>query len=259
MNSLHFVHYSAGQPSQTKTYYIDRKPYTISADGELLPEEKTPRPSNAWIIFRSHSLRDFKAADPNFRAPQGIISKMIADLWKTATPETKATYNDLARQCKIEHATKYPEYKLKPRPKKAMKKKYPTSRSLSISSTSSTESNNSSVLPSYSQQFNTISSSASSVFSSSSCQPPSPTYASFNLSPWNDSSPTFRPTTDDYYSSNWFIGLSPPFCDSLDVTESANWAFNDRQGWGPGHGGNGDVWSSGYEQQTSRLGNWEAL
>lgn len=81
------------------------------------------------ILFRAQKLRDFKVSDPDFRAPQGIISKVsphcpvlpccrpfdlflcrkvVADLWRNASPETKRIYGDLAEQCRVEHTKKYP-------------------------------------------------------------------------------------------------------------------------------------------------------
>lgn len=265
MNSIQFVHYIADDSSQTDRYYQDGKASQspIQADPSL--PLKTPRPMNSWILFRAQMLREFKEADPTFRQPQGVMSKVTADLWRNATPETKAAYNALADQKRIEHATKYPHYKLKPKPKKGLKSKYPSSRSSSISSTASNESNNITISrsSSYSQPSSTYpASSSSSSFSSPSSTPLcSPTYTCFNPRIWNDpaTSPTLMLAVD-HYSSPACYTLPPPSGENSDLSWSANWAFNEDQGWEPVQTSS-ERWDSRYElsEQPSGLVNWDAL
>lgn len=109
MSGIQFVHYVVGA--------ID----SSHCEEKFIPapevEVRLPRPQNSWILFRAQKLRDFKHSDPSFRAPQGVISKVVADLWRNASPETKRVYSELAEQKRVEHATMYPAYKFKARPK----------------------------------------------------------------------------------------------------------------------------------------------
>jgi hypothetical protein len=79
-------------------------------------EARAPRPSNAFITFKS-ALRDGphkkEYAERLSRGENiGVIAQQI---WKTISPEEKSAWYSTARRTKAEHALKYPDYKFQPR------------------------------------------------------------------------------------------------------------------------------------------------
>lgn len=156
MADLHFVHY-ASDSSSPRGYSETKQPVNT----------RVPRPMNSWILFRAQTLRDFQESDPDFRAPQGVISKLVSDLWKSAHPKTRQEYEDLAKRGRIEHAKKYPNYRFKFR-EKSLKLHLNASTKLQMASTEP-------ISPS-----SVSSSSPSTVYT----MPISPTKDSFDLGLW---------------------------------------------------------------------------
>ncbi|KAF5370574.1 hypothetical protein D9758_002087 [Tetrapyrgos nigripes] len=83
------------------------------------PEVKIPRPPNAWILFRSDMLRKINPHtwDANgrpTRKTQAVVSKEVADLWKTASPDVRAEYERRADAKKAEHSIQFPNYRFTP-------------------------------------------------------------------------------------------------------------------------------------------------
>ncbi|TNY17402.1 hypothetical protein DMC30DRAFT_120993 [Rhodotorula diobovata] len=76
--------------------------------------DRPPRPMNAWLLFRTAQLRQMQEDNPGLRKSQGELSKLIAEMWKTVSPEVKQGYEDLARQRKVEHQRIYPDYRYSP-------------------------------------------------------------------------------------------------------------------------------------------------
>lgn len=98
----------------------------------LTSTERAPRPPNAWILYRSDKIRAYtkggtlpgmeafiearqsqsKDQSPNAEGaedghsrrnlPQADISRLIAQAWKSETPEVKARYDHLANVRKLE-------------------------------------------------------------------------------------------------------------------------------------------------------------
>lgn len=232
MSDIHFVHYVTDQlPTRS-----DGLPVKAPVDPEATPA-RTPRPQNSWILFRAQKLRDFKVSDPDFRAPQGIISKVVADLWRNASPETKRIYGDLAEQCRVEHTKKYPKYKFKVRSKGLRLKIKVNKPEPSPPLYFATDPVLPPISPSYSYP-SPFSSDPSPSCSSSS----SPSSSMFNHNIWTQPqlpslSASYR--RDDGYplpplSRPEHYVLHPPvsqtFGDAPESSWSTNWAFEGRRG-----------------------------
>ncbi|KAA1468975.1 hypothetical protein DENSPDRAFT_551397 [Dentipellis sp. KUC8613] len=77
--------------------------------------ERIPRPRNAWILYRSAMIKTLTPPPPGARRrTQGEISRILAPMWASATPEVRAFYQDEAAREKAEHAARYPDYKFAP-------------------------------------------------------------------------------------------------------------------------------------------------
>lgn len=101
-----------------------------------------PRPPNAWILYRSAKIKErcesewreefadiresrllagvshqakSSSSSSNASTVQAYMSKRIADLWKSESPETKHHYFRLSQEKKLEHARLYPDYRFAPR------------------------------------------------------------------------------------------------------------------------------------------------
>lgn len=79
---------------------------------------RTPRPPNAWIIYRSEKFRTIPPPPPG-TAPQlqANVSKIVAAMWKAEPPTVRAHYERLSDIMKIEHQLKNPGYHFRPRTK----------------------------------------------------------------------------------------------------------------------------------------------
>ncbi|KAI0785528.1 high mobility group box domain-containing protein, partial [Abortiporus biennis] len=76
-----------------------------------------PRPRNPWILFRGDALKMYKPAEGETGQQQAQVSKEIAKMWRNASPQIRAHYEDLAEIEKAEHKAKYPDYKYQPKSK----------------------------------------------------------------------------------------------------------------------------------------------
>ncbi|RPD63730.1 HMG-box [Lentinus tigrinus ALCF2SS1-6] len=78
--------------------------------------EKIPRPPNAWIIYRTDRLNEWKDTrgpnDPPVK--QADISRMIGTRWRFEADHVKLEYEKRAAIAKAEHKRKYPNYKYNP-------------------------------------------------------------------------------------------------------------------------------------------------
>jgi len=73
------------------------------------------RPANAWILYRSHKMKNLKPTEPSApRRTQADISKLIAEMWKNETEEVKKYYETLSDLAKVEHHAQYPTYRFQP-------------------------------------------------------------------------------------------------------------------------------------------------
>lgn len=110
----------------TKPYEQSRASPISSVAPTLPPTSKPdrpPRPMNAWLLFRNAQVKELQSQNPEDRKAQGQLSKIIAELWKAATPETKRVYENMAKEKKEEHARQYPDYRYTPREKPAKKRR----------------------------------------------------------------------------------------------------------------------------------------
>ncbi|RPD78423.1 hypothetical protein L226DRAFT_520772 [Lentinus tigrinus ALCF2SS1-7] len=86
--------------------------------------EKIPRPPNAWIIYRTDRLNEWKDTrgpnDPPVK--QADISRMIGTRWRFEADHVKLEYEKRAAIAKAEHKRKYPNYKYNPMSKEAKEK-----------------------------------------------------------------------------------------------------------------------------------------
>lgn len=77
-----------------------------------------PRPPNAWILYRSDKLRQLPPVEPGGpRRAQADVSRLIAQMWKSETEQTRTEYERRADAKKAEHAILYPNYRFQPQTK----------------------------------------------------------------------------------------------------------------------------------------------
>lgn len=238
-----FVHYdiSAGTCELPEVVEESRAPI----------ERKTPRPMNSWLLFRAQKVRDFKAADPNFRAPQGEVSKMISELWKNATPQIRRQYEELANLRRVEHGVRYPDYKLKSR-SRGLSLKFKTSTfetpsfDFSFPPLSSTSTPPSTSSPSSSSFYASSSSYSHLTPSDSAPYSPPPNQPSFTAIP-----DSYFPSYDSYFPSSDCLSASQEIsANSWDQISSSNQsytpsAYDHRNSWSSfvGSGSSQDYYS----------------
>ncbi|KAI9262205.1 hypothetical protein BDA99DRAFT_572171 [Phascolomyces articulosus] len=75
-------------------------------------EPKVPRPMNCFLAFRLEKQGQIVDMVPG--ANHRDISKLLAKWWKELSEEEKEPYRERARQAKLEHAEKYPNYRYQP-------------------------------------------------------------------------------------------------------------------------------------------------
>ena len=88
-------------------------------------EPKIPRPRNAFILFRQHYhkilINEWTAK--NIEIPHNSeISKLLGNKWKLISAKEKLHWDNLAKQEKLNHEKKFPQYKY--RPVRKQKKKF---------------------------------------------------------------------------------------------------------------------------------------
>ncbi|KAK4703420.1 hypothetical protein P7C70_g2799, partial [Phenoliferia sp. Uapishka_3] len=73
-----------------------------------------PRPPNAWILFRSQTIRNLKQSSEPVKMSQSDISKHIGEMWRGESTEVRQWYEKQADLKKEEHKRMYPGYKYQP-------------------------------------------------------------------------------------------------------------------------------------------------
>ncbi|KAI8977453.1 high mobility group box domain-containing protein, partial [Mycotypha africana] len=71
------------------------------------------RPLNAFMLYRSERKVLFGS---RFHAKE--VSKMLGQMWRREPDTTKAFYQKKADRMKLEHLSKYPEYRYLPQSRK---------------------------------------------------------------------------------------------------------------------------------------------
>lgn len=137
-----FLRSSSGSESSA-SQYAERP--TTSSGGTV----KVARPPNAWILYRSTKLAEWKSKNPELytkghrteadrgnRPTQASMSKHIADLWKEEPQEVKEHFHKEAMMRSVQHAIENPGYRFNPnkgRKKNTTAKKAKSSKSSSTS------------------------------------------------------------------------------------------------------------------------------
>ncbi|KAK0440275.1 hypothetical protein EV421DRAFT_1737347 [Armillaria borealis] len=103
---------SAETPSTDTSTPVSSYPSSPSSPSTQSDEPHIPRPSNAYIIFRSEFVALHKES---LSKTQQKASKLAGAAWRQLPKEIKDHYKGLAKERKEEHARAYPGYKYKPR------------------------------------------------------------------------------------------------------------------------------------------------
>lgn len=99
-------------------------------------KNRTPRPSNSFILYRREKHVEIMAQYKGVKTlNNNVISKIVASMWRSETPEIKSHFAALADQEKLAHLLKYPDYKYRPR--KSPTKKFPVAKKSSPTESSS--------------------------------------------------------------------------------------------------------------------------
>lgn len=111
-------------PSSPRSDDSDFAPALASATshGRKKKAGHIPRPSNAFIIFRSE-LWKFDVGSGGAEQDHRQISRIAGIRWKQLDEETKEEYRRRAREAKAEHERMYPGYKYAPTGKRKVKKR----------------------------------------------------------------------------------------------------------------------------------------
>ncbi|KAK0216861.1 hypothetical protein IW262DRAFT_1507267 [Armillaria fumosa] len=110
----------AGTPSTNASTPVSSYPSSPASSPSASKSDKAhiPRPSNAYIIFRS----EYVAIHKSLLKTQQKASKKAGAAWHELPKESQDYYRELAKQRKEEHARTYPGYKYQPRRSKRGKK-----------------------------------------------------------------------------------------------------------------------------------------
>ncbi|KAJ1024159.1 hypothetical protein NDA16_002998 [Ustilago loliicola] len=88
-------------------------------------EPHTPRPPNAWILYRSQKFREIqqnrneqsRSGSSEKPKSQAEISKMISQMWQNEKSSVKQKFEALADEKKLAHQRMYPTYRYRPKKK----------------------------------------------------------------------------------------------------------------------------------------------
>ncbi|CAI2181036.1 7221_t:CDS:1 [Funneliformis geosporum] len=75
-----------------------------------------PRPKNCFMAYREHIKEKFLSEDPGMN--NKVVSVLAANMWNNEPEDVKEYWRERAKQLKLEHKLKYPDYKFKPQKKK---------------------------------------------------------------------------------------------------------------------------------------------
>ncbi|CAG8504231.1 11007_t:CDS:1 [Ambispora gerdemannii] len=76
-----------------------------------------PRPKNCFMAYREHIKEKFLADNPGLN--NKVVSVLAAKMWNNEPESVKEYWRERAKQLKLEHKLKYPDYKFKPQKKKS--------------------------------------------------------------------------------------------------------------------------------------------
>ncbi|KAJ7584421.1 hypothetical protein C8J56DRAFT_151766, partial [Mycena floridula] len=73
-----------------------------------------PRPSNKFMIFRSHYIKTMRKKSGSGSIEQNHLSKQAGIVWRSMTMAEQRPFEEKAEQEKRLHAIRYPNYKFNP-------------------------------------------------------------------------------------------------------------------------------------------------
>ncbi|CDU24274.1 probable HMG-box transcription factor [Sporisorium scitamineum] len=96
-----------------------------AADRAEAAEPHTPRPPNAWILYRSQKFREIqqtreaqtRSGSTEKPKSQAEISRIISQMWANETAAVKEKFEALADEKKLAHQRMYPTYRYRPKKK----------------------------------------------------------------------------------------------------------------------------------------------
>jgi len=75
-----------------------------------------PRPKNCFMAYRESIKEKFLSENPGMN--NKVVSVLAANMWNNEPEDVKEYWRERAKQLKLEHKLKYPDYKFKPQKKK---------------------------------------------------------------------------------------------------------------------------------------------
>lgn len=92
---------------------------------EAAAEPHTPRPPNAWILYRSQKFREIQqnreaqtqTGSTDKPKSQAEISRIISQMWQNETAAVKQKFESMADEKKLAHQKMYPTYRYRPKKK----------------------------------------------------------------------------------------------------------------------------------------------
>jgi hypothetical protein len=76
-----------------------------------------PRPLNCFFLFKADWLAKRKSVLAGIEQDHRQLNRMASSEWRKLPHEVKQRFKDAAHRAKVEHATKYPEYRFTPKPR----------------------------------------------------------------------------------------------------------------------------------------------
>lgn len=100
-------------------------------------EPHTPRPPNAWILYRSEKFREIqqsrneqsRSGSSEKPKSQAEISRIVSQMWQNETSAVKQKFEALADEKKLAHQRMYPTYRYRPKKKGKGAKQSPANQS----------------------------------------------------------------------------------------------------------------------------------
>ncbi|KZT24811.1 hypothetical protein NEOLEDRAFT_1134471 [Neolentinus lepideus HHB14362 ss-1] len=89
------------------------RPRRRQPPGKRLSQGYVPRPPNAFMLFRAEFVKQ-KHVPGSIETSHGSLSKIIGNCWRALPLDEKAIWEKAAKEAKILHSQKYPNYKFRP-------------------------------------------------------------------------------------------------------------------------------------------------
>lgn len=89
----------------------------LKSKGRRRDPNHVPRPLNSFFLFKADWLAKRKSLLAGIEQDHRQLNRMASSEWKGLPQEVKQRFKDAAHSAKVEHATKYPEYRFTPKPR----------------------------------------------------------------------------------------------------------------------------------------------